>query len=150
MKAQHLKKENGLGLGVDIELIQNLPAGKDFSYDSFYLENFSAEEIKYCKGQHNTIESFAGLFCAKEALVKADNTWQGVKFNEISILHDAQGKPILQGYEISISHAGDYAIGVVQSNSSVNNLNKKLLRTKILAILSTLLALISIAFHFIR
>jgi holo-[acyl-carrier protein] synthase len=57
-------------------------------------------------------EWLAGRFAAKEAIVKAIG--QGLTLSQISVLADAQGKPVceLEGYSVlvSISHEAEYAI----------------------------------------
>ena len=69
--------------------------------------------------QNQKAESLAGIFAAKEAFFKA----RGVKENwlDVWIEKDNLGKPSLysnllktnQKTQISISHAGDYAIAIV-------------------------------------
>ena len=54
----------------------------------------------------------AGLFAAKEALVKADNRLMGRAFNSIVIEHAPDGKPLYEGFQISISHTDTLAVAV--------------------------------------
>ena len=56
--------------------------------------------------------SFAGLFAAKEAIVKANNANRNKPFNTITISHDAQGKPRFPGFHISLSHTENTAVAV--------------------------------------
>ena len=59
---------------------------------------FSEKEIAYCESKANKYEHYAARFAAKEAFFKAIGTgWQnGTSFNEIEILVDEKGKPVLR------------------------------------------------------
>jgi len=100
------------GVGIDIELIDNLPVSNDYREDAFYKQNFSASEISYCLLQTNPVSSFAGLFAAKEAVVKSHSAYRRSKFCDLVIGHDASGKPLLAGFDLSISHIDRFAIAV--------------------------------------
>lgn len=105
-----------LSIGIDIEKISNLPLAIDFRSDEFYTQNFTPKEISYCILQKNPIESFAGLFCVKEAIFKANNNLQiEGKFNSIEITHTINGSPIFPGFSISLSHSDDTVVAVAIS-----------------------------------
>ena len=89
-----------------------LPISNDFRNEGFYTDNFSEKEIAYCILQPNAYASFAGLFAAKEAIVKANNYNKNTKFNQLIIIHNTQGKPTFEGANISISHTNDSAVAV--------------------------------------
>jgi phosphopantetheine--protein transferase-like protein len=99
----------GAGLGIDIEDLSALPRTHDFRKDEFYTMNFTSAEIAYCVLQPDPYASFAGLFCAKEAIVKADGRHRPGLFNTIGITHDPEGRPSYPGFHLSISHAGGVA-----------------------------------------
>lgn len=101
-----------LKVGMDIESVSSMPQAKDFREDTFYTSNFSPAEIAYCILQNDPLSSFAGLFAAKEAIVKADNRYISFSFNQIQIEHDESGKPIHPEFGLSISHAGGMAAAV--------------------------------------
>ena len=98
--------------GIDIEEIQSMPQVDDFREDEFYTMNFSSSEIAYCILQPNSLASFAGLFAAKEAIVKADNSYINRPFNTIIINHLPGGKPEHPSFQISISHTSTVAVGI--------------------------------------
>jgi len=112
MSSAGISSAAGSGIGIDIEEIANLPKVADFRKDSFYTTNFTAAETSYCILQTDPYASFAGLFAAKEAMVKADNNFKGKFFNTIGIAHTGEGKPYYPGFELSIAHAGGVAIAV--------------------------------------
>lgn len=102
----------GLAVGIDIEEIANFPSVADFREDPFYKQNFSEREIAYCILQPDPLHSFAGKFCAKEAIVKADKIWRDRPFHTIEILNDADGNPYVEGFALSISHTSAQAIAI--------------------------------------
>lgn len=103
----------GISIGIDIEEIDKMPKANDCREDIFYKQNFSPKEISYCLLQSCPWASFAGKFAAKEAVVKADNSYKGAPFSEIEIDHDVNGKPVFRNFAISITHNDKYAIAVV-------------------------------------
>lgn len=100
------------GIGIDVEPVSSFSAVNDFREDEFYKMNFSATEISYGVLQPNPVSSFAGMFAAKEAIVKADNALIGTPFNSIIIDHDEKGKPVFRDFELSISHTDAVVIAV--------------------------------------
>lgn len=106
-------EKNGNGaVGIDMEIITALPRSNDFREEEFYKMNFSPSEIAYCILQPDPYASFAGLFAAKEAIIKADNAYRNTPFSAIEISHEADGKPVFGDYLLSISHTNDLAIAV--------------------------------------
>jgi phosphopantetheine--protein transferase-like protein len=100
------------GVGIDMEEVSSFPPAIDFRTHEFYKMNFSISEIAYCILQPNPYQSFAGLFAAKEAIIKADNTYQSVQFNNIPIQHSSTGKPYHPAFFISISHTDTNAVAI--------------------------------------
>jgi phosphopantetheine--protein transferase-like protein len=96
-------------VGIDIQEINELPDSIDFWEDEFYKSKFTSEEIAFCITKDNAKQSFAGLYSCKEALIKSNNN---LKWEDINILHNINGKPIFPDYYISISHSGLYSIAI--------------------------------------
>lgn len=97
-------------IGTDIVKIPRIE--KSIERKSFLRDVFTPKEIEYCKNP----ESFAGIFAAKEAYLKAVGTGINTRLKNIEVLHDEFGKPYLSGIEncdLSISHDGDYAVATV-------------------------------------
>jgi phosphopantetheine--protein transferase-like protein len=121
-------KSSVLGLsacqvGIDIQEIKELPDSSDFWEDDFYKSKFTSEEIAYCLTKDNPKQSFSGLYSCKEALIKSDNN---LNWENINILHNENGKPIFENYNISISHSGLYSIAIalkVKIDSQENGTN---------------------------
>ena len=84
--------------GIGIDMIETERVADKISKDSGFREMvFSEREIEYCESKANKYEHYAARFAAKEAFFKALGTgWQnGTAFNEIEILADEKGKPLL-------------------------------------------------------
>jgi phosphopantetheine--protein transferase-like protein len=113
-----IKKNNfsssDLSVGIDIQNIAELPDSNDFWEDAFYKTKFKPEEIGYSVKKENARQSFAGIYAAKEALIKCDNK---LNWDDIIILHDENNKPACTGFVISISHSAENAIAVAIKNT---------------------------------
>jgi phosphopantetheine--protein transferase-like protein len=145
---------NNSSIGIDIENIDSLPKTNDFRNEGFYTDNFSEKEISYCILQPNAYASFAGLFAAKEAIVKANNQYKNSKFNQLVITHNAQGKPTFEGVNISISHTNDSAVAVaVLIENNATTIIKEVaanttysVTTLVIAVAAILLSILAIIF----
>ena len=115
---QHLSADAGL-IGIDIQDIQALPRTDDFRKESFYRMNFTPAEISYCILQPDPYASFAGLFAAKEAVIKADASRRSMPFNSLEISHTGEGAPVTPDFRLSISHAGGFAVAVAVSEHTL-------------------------------
>jgi len=117
----------GGNIGIDMESAENLPDTSDYYSHQFYKDNFSEREIGYCSSQTNPKKSFSGRFAAKEAIVKADNIYINKPFFEIEIQISECGRPLFQGFNLSISHVhlgqNQLSIAVAQKINSYNSKN---------------------------
>jgi phosphopantetheine--protein transferase-like protein len=100
------------GIGIDIEAVGAMPLVTDFRRDIFYTMNFTPAETAYCILQPDAYASFAGIFAAKEAIVKADNQYRSSSFNALEIEHSPEGIPLFEDFKLSISHAAGLAVAV--------------------------------------
>ena len=84
---------------------------------------FTPSERQYCNSKGHSAQHYAARFCAKEAFAKAlsvPTAWQ-----EIEVANNRNGAPVLRitgetakllnkrQVQLSLSHAGDYAIAAV-------------------------------------
>lgn len=116
-------------LGNDIIEIDRIRQAIEKS-SSFKARVYTIHEIEYCKSRNKECyESFAGIYAAKEAFIKALGT--GMRYGswqDIEIYHDEWGAPLIRlqdtfkdiyetlGYtdiHVSISHCKDYAMSTV-------------------------------------
>lgn len=93
-----------------------------FSRKNNIRESFTENEISHAESKVNTNESLAGIFAAKEAIIKAfDLHLYYILRKKIEIIYE-KSKPVayINGQksfaDISISHDGSYAIGVCSTN----------------------------------
>tara|TARA_B100001175_G_scaffold301507_1_gene294687 strand:+ start:53 stop:814 length:762 start_codon:yes stop_codon:yes gene_type:complete len=147
--------ENILSIGIDIEEISSFEVVDNYMEDNFYKSNFGSEEITYCMSKVNPVESFAGLFSLKEAIIKADNSLRKIKFNKINITHSIDGKPMFDGFALSLSHSKNNAVAVAvahrinyEKNQSLSNetlkklVNQEIRNIALLPIMITIIFLI--------
>lgn len=104
-------------IGCDIINIGKLEKSAHRGKEKFLNKIFTPRELT---GEPSW-ETLAGIFAAKEAVVKALGIPAG-KWQEIEILKEESGKPRLEikgrlhaykSHDISVSHDGDYAIAFV-------------------------------------
>lgn len=109
-------------IGIDIENIERFKNISQHLIERVYTKN----EIEYCISHTNSYIHFAGIWCAKEAVVKALNDL-GLAVSEIEILHKTNGVPYINVNEklkqyfndkgiknihISISHTDKIATAI--------------------------------------
>ena len=84
------------GLGTDLMEVDRI-AKKIKKQSGFRELVFSKTEISYCESKTHKFEHYAARFAAKEAFFKALGTgWlEGTQFNEVEIINDEFGKPVL-------------------------------------------------------
>lgn len=121
-KAQSKKKPNIDNLnhnaafgsvGIDIQRIDELfPNGlpADPKSDNELMSIFNLNELSYAQSKDKPIETLAGIFTVKEAIQKCAS--KNLNLIDISVTYNLQGAPISQGYNISLSHSGNYAVAI--------------------------------------
>ena len=116
-----------VGIGNDIIEIERIE--KAISKEGFKNKVYTQKELEKIKKRGDRVETYAGIFSAKEAISKAIGT--GVRefsLTDLEILNDDLGKPYVvvsekldkiikskkEDYqiEISISHSKKYAIAM--------------------------------------
>lgn len=100
-------------LGIDVVKISRIK-----NVSALAKKILSNDEMKLLKKAPNPQEFMAGRFAAKEAFLKAKHVGLGkIPMEEINVLYGRDGAPIIKyrgkGYDVSISHDGDYAVAVV-------------------------------------
>lgn len=115
---------------VGIDLISIERVGKALMQERFQKRVYTAKEIAYCQSKRaHAIESYAGIYAAKEACLKAlgcglrYGSWQDVEVD-----HDSLGAPCIElkgpfkermeklGYTniaLSITHTDDLAMAEI-------------------------------------
>jgi len=115
--------------GIDLVDCARLQESIDRQGDRFLNRIFTESEREYCLGRKKgQIQSFAGRFAVKEAVMKVLGTgWaKGIAWTDIEVRNETNGRPVLclhgecrriaedMGIEeihISISHTETHAVG---------------------------------------
>ena len=110
--------------GIDSLKIERME--KSLKIQRFVQSVFSEYEQEYIKTKSNSYETAAGLWCAKEAFLKAYGTGiESLQLSEISVCHDERGAPHIklsgdaikkyhfQNVSLSITHTDDTATAIV-------------------------------------
>ena len=104
------------GVGVDVEAVAR--------FERVDARIFTAVEVAYCMTHAHPAESFAGHWCAKEAVVKALGNRVRLSPRDVEVRHSAAGAPLIflrnkggewapdQGIHVSISHTEALAVAV--------------------------------------
>lgn len=79
-------------IGIDIIEIDRV---KQISNDAFLTKVFNESERSYIESKEHSPQTIAGLFCAKEAVLKAlgSGIGDGCGFSQITVTHSASGQP---------------------------------------------------------
>jgi phosphopantetheine--protein transferase-like protein len=103
-----------LGVGIDMQARSKMPEATDYRTDNFYKRNFSERELAHCIEKADPLESLAGIWAAKEAILKAGAATRSEtgELASIEIVHNAAGAPTHPGCLLSISHEADLAVAV--------------------------------------
>lgn len=91
---------------------------------SFYHSIFTKSELQYCMKYSDPYPHIAGIFAAKESIIKC--LIEPIKMVEMEVRHNRDGKPIILIHSrkkrhvharISITHTGSIAIAVAITGS---------------------------------
>jgi holo-[acyl-carrier protein] synthase len=114
-----------MNAGTDIIEIERIK--KAIKSPRFLNRVFTQREREYISAKGSPAQTAAGIFCAKEAVLKAlgSGLSGGAAFSDIEVTHDALGKPVValsgktleifnakncEKIDISISHCQTYAV----------------------------------------
>ena len=124
-------------IGIDIVNIEKFK--EKLEKKDFESKIFTDNEIHYSKKNKNSLQTFAGIFAAKEAIIKACGfNLAYILRKKIEIKHKGN-KPIVFIYKneaqlnLSISHDGNYAIAICfkkENYIEINKSVKKLLKDR--------------------
>lgn len=115
-------------IGIDIVDIKKFK--KKLEKKDFASKIFTDNEFHYSKSKANSLQTFAGIFAGKEAIIKAYNfNLAYILRKKIEIKHiDNKLTVFINGEkamaELSISHDGNYAIAVCEKNKANLKINK--------------------------
>ena len=113
-------------IGIDIESIARV----EFLFNNkpnIVKSFFSTYEWQYSKKKANMSQTLTGIWCAKEAVVKAYSSIKPILITDVKIKHNFNGEPYVfsiankkiistLNISISISHTKEYATAVAIIN----------------------------------
>ena len=109
------------GIGIDIVDIDRI--NKIDSIDNFVKKILSKNEKRFFKNlkEIHRVKYIAKQFAGKEAIAKAFGTGftQGIKFSEIEILRDINGKPYFEPVGALKEHLDD--LGIAKTHVSLSD-----------------------------
>ena len=113
-----------MSIGVDILEISKIR--KLMKNEKFLNRFFSDAEISYIESSAKADETCAGIFAAKEAIIKALNgNLAGLQYKDISI-ERKNDVPFAYvngiNFFVSISHDGDYAISIASTDETLSKI----------------------------
>jgi holo-[acyl-carrier protein] synthase len=106
---------------IEVKQFRNKPLNDDNS--GFYRSVFTESELAYCTKYSDPYPHIAGIFAAKESIIKC--LTKPIKMIDIEIIHNQYGKPIAvihrkkrkaNAARISISHTRSLAIAMAITN----------------------------------
>lgn len=109
-------------VGTDIESIERFKKLIDFKFE-LLKKMFFEDEISYALGKANSCQSLAGIWCAKEAVVKSFNQVAYLDIRDVKVISRKNSSPKVSieklklkeinfDISISISHSKHYATAV--------------------------------------
>ncbi|MEK6832963.1 MAG: 4'-phosphopantetheinyl transferase superfamily protein [Nanoarchaeota archaeon] len=110
-------------IGIDIIFINKFKKIKAIDYN-FWSKFYTQKEWQYCFSNAGSYNHLAGIFAAKEAIIKSFGKVKINNHSQIEILHKTiTGEPyskinglVRKNIQISISHGCEYAIAVAFRN----------------------------------
>jgi phosphopantetheinyl transferase (holo-ACP synthase) len=97
-------------IGIDIQSISEMfPGSSEIDYSQI-ASIYSMYEIEFSKRSNSPKATLTGLFSLKESLLKAGVTQ--VNYVDLEITHTIEGAPLFYGYDVSISHSGDFVTSI--------------------------------------
>ena len=83
-------------IGIDIIEVERIE--KSMQSENFLQRMFTQQEIDYASNYVDKASHIAGIFCAKEAVMKALEDCKYLSFKEIEVCHYESGKPYAKLY----------------------------------------------------
>ena len=107
------------GMGTDVVDIAHFERIMKASSPGFREHLFSAREIAYCRKYKEDMASYAAIFAAKEAFLKALRTGlaPGMRWTDVEVVHTSSGAPDIVAHRKCRELLGDGRVHVSLSHS---------------------------------
>jgi holo-[acyl-carrier protein] synthase len=106
-------------VGTDIVDLDHFERVMSRSRPGFMRHLFTDDEIAYCERYKDRMASYAAIFAAKEAFLKALRTGlaPGLTWKDVEILHESSGAPHIVAHRKCAELLGDGRVHVSLSHS---------------------------------
>jgi holo-[acyl-carrier protein] synthase len=110
------------GIGTDVVDIERFARIVRGSRDGFREHLFTEREIAYCERYRKSEASYAAVFAAKEAFLKALRTGlaPGMRWTDTEVLHERSGAPSIVAHGRCAELLGDGRVHVTLSHSELS------------------------------
>ncbi len=109
-------------IGTDVVELDHFTEVVDRSRPGFLERLFTQREIEHCERFKDRMASYAAIFAAKEAFLKALRTGlaPGMRWTDVEVLHDESGAPsvVAQGRCAEVLGAGVAHVSLTHSRRS--------------------------------
>lgn len=106
-------------IGTDIVDLDHFEGVMSRSHTGFLRHLFTENEIDYCERYKDKMASYAAVFAAKEAFLKALRTGMaaGIAWKDVEVLHEASGAPRVVAHRKCAELLGEGRVHVTLSHS---------------------------------
>jgi len=110
------------GIGTDVVDIERFARIVRGSREGFREHLFTEREIAYCERYRKSEASYAAVFAAKEAFLKALRTGlaPGMRWTDAEVLHERSGAPSIVAHGRCAELLGDGRVHVTLSHSELS------------------------------
>ena len=109
------------GVGTDVVDIERFARIMRRSRDGFREHLFTEREIAYCERYKKSEASYAAVFAAKEAFLKALRTGlaPGMRWQDAEVIHERSGAPSMVAHGLCRELLGEGRVHVTLSHSDL-------------------------------
>ncbi len=110
------------GVGADVVDIERFARIMSRSRDGFRAHLFTEGEIDYCERFKECEASYAAIFAAKEAFLKALRTGlaPGMRWKDVEVVHERSGAPSIVAHGLCRELLGDGRVHATLSHSDLS------------------------------
>ena len=110
------------GVGTDVVDIERFTRIMRRSRDGFREHLFTDREIAYCERYKKSEASYAAVFAAKEAFLKALRTGlaPGMRWKDAEVIHESSGAPTMVAHGLCAELLGAGHVHVTLSHSDLS------------------------------
>ncbi len=112
-----------IGVGIDIVDVRRIDALFRKFGTHFLKKIYTEQEIAFCCSRRDVANSLAKMYALKEATIKALSDAEGIKWHDMEVCHDKNGRPEVKLRGIALeniqSKAKDFSIQASASDEQM-------------------------------